>query len=74
MLTGVRSDVRMMVNSLLWNIEEMRPWLITVNPFEGLKVIEKKKNISEGSKAYTPAQLKDLFKLADSYGKNDRRY
>lgn len=48
--------------------------LITVNPFEGLKVIEKKKNISEGRKAYTPAQLKDLFKLADSYGKNDRRY
>lgn len=48
--------------------------LITVNPFEGLKVIEKKKNISEGRKAYTPLQLKELFKLADSYGRGDRRY
>jgi integrase len=48
--------------------------LITENPFEGLKVIERKKNISEGRKAYTPAQLKELFKLADSYGKEDRRY
>jgi len=48
--------------------------LITVNPFDGLKVIEKKKNIAEGRKAYTPAQLKELFKLADSYGKGDRRY
>jgi integrase len=48
--------------------------LITENPFEGLKIIEKKKNIAEGRKAYTPAQLKELFKLADSYGKNDRRY
>jgi len=48
--------------------------LITDNPFEGLKVIEKKKNIAEGRKAYTPAQLKELFKLSDSYGKNDRRY
>jgi integrase len=48
--------------------------LITENPFEGLKVIEKKKNISDGRKAYTPAQLKELFKLADSYGNKDRRY
>lgn len=47
---------------------------IMVNPFEGLKVIEKKKNIAEGRKAYTPAQLKELFKLANNYGKNDRRY
>jgi len=47
---------------------------ITENPFEGLRVIEKKKNISEGRKAYTPAQLKELYKLADSYGKSDRRY
>jgi len=47
---------------------------ITENPFEGLRVIEKKKSISEGRKAYTPAQLKELYKLADSYGKNDRRY
>jgi integrase len=48
--------------------------LITENPFERLKVIEKKKNISDGRKAYTPAQLKELFKLADSYGNKDRRY
>lgn len=48
--------------------------VITENPFEGLKVIEKRKNISEGRKAYTPAQLKKLFKLAESYGKDDRRY
>jgi len=47
---------------------------VTENPFEGLKVIERKKNISEGRKAYTPIQLKKLFKFADSYGKNDRRY
>ncbi|MCJ8320194.1 MAG: site-specific integrase [Colwellia sp.] len=48
--------------------------LITVNPFEGLKVIEKKKNISEGRKAYTSEQLKELFKLAERYGNNDIRY
>jgi len=48
--------------------------LITGNPFEGLKVIEKKKGIAEGRKAYTRAQLKELFKLADRYGNNDRRY
>jgi len=47
---------------------------ITENPFEGLKVIEKKKNISKGRKAYTPEQLKELFKFADRYGKNDMRY
>jgi hypothetical protein len=33
------------------------------NPFEGLKVIENRKNIAEGRKAYTPAQLKELFKF-----------
>jgi len=48
--------------------------LITENPFEGLKVIEKKRNIAEGRKAYTPMQLKELFKLAERYGKGDRRY
>jgi integrase len=48
--------------------------VITENPFEGLKVIEKRKNISAGRKAYTPEQLKELFKLAERYGKNDRRY
>ncbi|MBA6389220.1 site-specific integrase [Colwellia sp. BRX10-3] len=48
--------------------------LITENPFEGLKVIEKKKNISEGRRAYTPEQLRVLLKFADSYGKGDRRY
>jgi integrase len=48
--------------------------LITENPFEGLKVIEKKKNISEGRKAYIPEQLKVLFKFADSYGKSNMRY
>ena len=48
--------------------------VITENPFEGLKVIEKRKNISEGRKAYTPVQLKELFKLAERYGKDDRRY
>jgi len=48
--------------------------LITGNPFEGLKVIEKKKNASEGRNAYTSEQLKVLFKFADSYGKNNMRY
>jgi integrase len=48
--------------------------LITENPFEGLSVIEKKKNISEGRRAYTPEQLRVLLKFADSYGKGDRRY
>lgn len=48
--------------------------LITENPFEGLKVIEKKRNISEGRRAYTSAQLKVLFKFADSYGKNNMHY
>lgn len=48
--------------------------LVTVNPFEGLKVIERRKDISEGRKAYTPEQLKYVFLLADRYGKDDRRY
>lgn len=48
--------------------------LITENPFEGLKVIEKKRNVAEGRKAYTSEQLKKLFKLANSYGNDDRRY
>lgn len=47
---------------------------IIENPFEGLKVIEKKKNIADERKAYTPVQLKQLFKLADKYGKNDKCY
>ncbi|WP_159818429.1 site-specific integrase [Colwellia sp. 20A7] len=47
---------------------------VTVNPFEGLKVLEKKRNIAEGRKAYTPEQLKVLFKFAEGYGKNDIRY
>ena len=47
---------------------------ITVNPFEGLRVLEKKKNIAEGRKAYNPEQLKMLFKFANKYGKNDMRY
>lgn len=47
---------------------------IITNPFEGLKVIEKKKSISEGRKAYTPDQLKELFNFADRYGKSDMRY
>ena len=47
---------------------------IIENPFEGLKVIEKKRNIADERKAYTPEQLKQLFKLADKYGKNDKRY
>jgi integrase len=44
------------------------------NPFEGLRILEKKKNIAEGRKAYTPAQLKELLKFADRYGKSNIRY
>ena len=44
------------------------------NPFEGLRVIEKKKSISEGRKAYSSEQLKTLMSFTKQYGKNDRRY
>jgi integrase len=47
---------------------------ITVNPFEGLSVVEKKVSVASKRSAYTPEQLKQLFKLADKYGKNDIRY
>jgi len=35
LLTSVRPDVRILANSLLWHIEEIRPWLIRINPFGG---------------------------------------
>mgnify|MGYP005987148379 CR=1 FL=1 len=47
---------------------------ITVNPFEGLRVTEKKVSVTGKRNAYTPEQLKQLFKLAEKYGKNDIRY
>lgn len=47
---------------------------ISVNPFEGLRVIEKKVPVASKRNAYTPEQLKQLFKLADKYGRNDIRY
>lgn len=48
--------------------------LITVNPFIGLKVIEKQVAISSRRNAYSRGQLKTLMKLADGYGNTDRRY
>lgn len=33
LLTGVRPDVRLMANYLLGQVPEMRPWLISVDPF-----------------------------------------
>lgn len=38
------------------------------------RVIEKKVSVASKRNAYTPEQLKQLFKLADKYGKNDIRY
>tara|TARA_B110000211_G_scaffold231060_1_gene291875 strand:+ start:218 stop:1180 length:963 start_codon:yes stop_codon:yes gene_type:complete len=47
---------------------------ISSNPFDGLRVIEKKKSISSLRNAYTPTQLKTLIKLAVSYGNKSIRY
>lgn len=48
--------------------------LVTVNPFTGLKVIEKKVAISSQRNAYSSEQLKTLMKFVDGYGNKDRRY
>lgn len=47
---------------------------ITVNPFEGLKVVEKQTSSASKRNAYTPEQLTELYKLANRYGNNDMRY
>lgn len=44
------------------------------NPFKGLKVIEKRVNVSSLRNSYNKDQLKTLLKLADSFGNKDRRY
>lgn len=40
LLTSVREDVRILANSLLWHIREIRPWLIQVNPFGGREAVK----------------------------------
>ncbi|WP_286271944.1 site-specific integrase [Thalassotalea hakodatensis] len=47
---------------------------ISENPFEGLRVIEKKKSISDGRKAYSSKQLRTLMSFAEQYDRSDRRY
>lgn len=47
---------------------------ITLNPFEGLKVVEKQTSSASKRNAYTPEQLTELYKLANRYGNNDMRY
>jgi integrase len=47
---------------------------VTVNPFDGLKVIEKKKSIASQRNAYTKEQLERLFKFANQFGNKDKRY
>jgi integrase len=44
------------------------------NPFEGLKVKLKKRPPSSFRKAYTSEQLEVLYKLANNYGNQDKRY
>lgn len=46
----------------------------SINPFDGLQVRLKKENNSTKRNAYSADQLKDVYKLAKSYGKTDRRY
>lgn len=46
----------------------------SVNPFDNLKIRLKKENISSKRNAYSAVQLKEVFKLAESYGKTDHRY
>jgi len=48
--------------------------LIIINPFEGLRVIERRVAVASKRNAYSEGQLKTLIKLANSYGNNDRRY
>jgi integrase len=47
---------------------------VTINPFDGLKVVEKKVSASSKRNSYTKGQLKTLFQLADKYGKDNMRY
>lgn len=47
---------------------------VLLNPFDGLKVLEKKKTISQQKKAYTKEQLEVLMKFANQFGKHDKRY
>jgi integrase len=47
---------------------------ILVNPFLGLKIIEKKADTSSLRNAYTSEQLKRLYQFASSFGKSDKRY
>ena len=47
---------------------------VTVNPFDGLKVIEKKASAARKRNAYTREQMATLFKLANKYGNKDIRF
>jgi len=47
---------------------------ITVNPFDGLKVMEKKTSQASKRNAYNPEQLAELYKLADKYGNKSIQY
>lgn len=39
-LTRLREDVRLLANGLLGHVQEIRPWLIPVNPFGGLEATQ----------------------------------
>ncbi|NQZ87719.1 MAG: hypothetical protein HRT54_09085 [Colwellia sp.] len=47
---------------------------ITNNPFDGLKVIEKKTSSASKRNAYTAEHLAELFRFSNKYGKDDIRY
>ncbi|WP_157826707.1 site-specific integrase [Colwellia sp. 12G3] len=47
---------------------------VTINPFDGLKVIEKRTSSASKRKAYTKEQLDVLFKFADKYGNKSIQY
>lgn len=47
---------------------------VTINPFDGLKVIEKKVSVANKRNAYTYDQMSTLFQFANKYGNKDIRY
>lgn len=47
---------------------------VVINPFDGLKVLEKKVPISKQRKAYSKEQLEVLMKFTNQFAKNDKRY
>ncbi|MGB2740593.1 MAG: site-specific integrase [Cognaticolwellia sp.] len=79
-ITILKSKTVTTFNRYLKYFNALYRWIIAnnaevvTNPFEGLKVIEKKAPIASQRNAYSKEQLEKLYKFANQFGNKDKRY